>query len=180
MRVLRTALRPYPPDFPCFNQGSYGMELDMGLIRTESDVLTFSQRRSYTNLPTIINTTVTILARQLYDFTFWLNNNVGLWVDLPLAHPFMPNGVKEENVPARILDFTLAEDYGDWGTVTGIVTIQLSPTVFIDNANDTDPFDWIIAGRVPEPSPDWTIARRVTNPATDWVIAGRAPDPGQP
>lgn len=154
------------------------MELDLGLIRTESDVLTNVQRRSYTNLPTIISAAVNIPVNQLYDFTMWLNSNIGLWVDLPLAHPFMVRDRKVETVPARIVNFSLPNSYQVHGNVLGTVTIQLSPTVFIDNANDTDPFDWIVAGRVPTPSSDWLIARTAINPAPNWTIS--SPIPGGP
>lgn len=178
--ITTFAARPYPPDFPCFNRDGYGMELDLGLVRTESDVLTYSQRRSYTNLPTIIVASVTIPAARLYDFTIWLNNNVGLWVDLPLAHPFMTRDKKVEVVPARIIDFAFSNSYNDFGTVSGSATIQLSPTVFIDNSNVNPLWEWLIAGTESNPSLDWTIARRVNNPATDWVIAGGVTHPGAP
>lgn len=176
--ITKFASRPYPVDFPCFNREGYAMELDLGLIRAESDILTNVQRRSYTNLPTMILVSTNIPVAQLYDFSIWLNNNVGVWVDLPLAHPFMTRNRKVEIVPARIIDFTLPNSYQVHGVVVCALTIQLSPTVFIDSRAPEVPWEWIIAGNVPFPSPDWTIARRVTSPATDWIIAGSASNPG--
>lgn len=164
------SVRVYPPGFPCFSREGYSMDLDLGLIRTNSDVLTNTQRRSYTNLPTIITSSITIPVNILYEFTAWLNGAVGLWVDLPLAHPFLTHGNKVEYVPARIIDFIFTNSYQAFGSVNASVTIQLSPTVFIDNSNPEEG-GWVIAGRATSPSSEWMIAGRVNNPAIDWNIA---------
>lgn len=168
------SVHPYPVGFPPFLREGYGMELDMGLIQAQSDILTNTQRRSYTNLPTMIGASVLIPVAKLYDFTNWMNQNIGLWIELPLAHPFMDRNNQFEIVPARILDFTLSNTYQVFGTVGASATIQLSPTVFIEamNAYD-DPYDWIIGGTEPYPSPDWLIGGKPKKLPLDWVIAGR-------
>jgi hypothetical protein len=161
----------YPSEFPCFVRDNYAMDLDLGLIRTNSDVLINNQRRAYTNLPTVISATVVIKAAQLHDFTMWMNENVGIWVELPLTHPFITHGNLVEDVPGRIIDFTFANAYQDFGTILGLVTIQLSPSVFSDNIF-TGGFGWVIAGRVTAPAAEWLLAGRVTNPSGEWTIAG--------
>jgi len=175
--ITSYAVHPYPVEFPCFNREEYGMELDMGLIQAPSDILTNTQRRSYTNLPTMIMASITIPVSKLYDFTNWMNQNIGLWINLPLAHPFMDRNNQVEIVPARILNFVIQTAYQAFGTINASASIQLSPTVFIEamNAYD-DPYDWVIGGTEPYPSPDWLISGRPKKLPSEWMIAGRVVD----
>jgi hypothetical protein len=170
----------YPDDFPLFNSDGYAMDMDMGLIRAQSTTLTSIQRRGYSNLPTMFTATVNVPVLQLFDFTIWLNSNVGLWVNLPLAHPFLKNNQKSEYIPARIVQLSWDSAYVDFAIASAVATIQISPTVFIDNSLESGPYDWYIAGTEGAPSDEWAIAGRAPTPSTDWAIAGGATHPGGP
>lgn len=170
----------YPETFPLFRRDGYGFELDMGLIQAPNDILTNTQRRSYTNLPTIIGASLVLPVAKLYEFTNWVNKNVGLWVELPLAHPFMERNNQIEMVPARILNFVLGTAYQDFGTVGAAFTLQLSPTVFIETLQPGDPYEWVIAGTAPFPSTDWMIGGKPNKLPAEWINAGRPSHPGAP
>lgn len=123
----------YPAHFPCLGQEGYSLALDAGFVRSDGEIALPSQRRSYNNLPTLIDAPFIVGTLQLLQWSWWVNNNVGKWVNFPLAHPFMLLGSKIETVPARILNGQLSKSYQPYGSVRVTLVLQLSPSVFAES-----------------------------------------------
>lgn len=123
----------YPSNFPCFSRDSYGMLIDMGLVRAGGDSVLPTQRREYNNLPTVIQASFTMSVTMLFRWTWWVNQHVGKWVNFPIAHPFMNQGEKKEYAPARILSSDMAHSYRPFNTVDVSLILQLSPSIFAES-----------------------------------------------
>lgn len=134
VRERSLSIYAYPATFPCIGRDGYSLATDLGLVRSESGVVLPKQRRAYNNLPTVINAPFVVNSTQFLEWSWWVNDNVGRWVNFPLAHPFMIQGILIETVPARIVNGSMGKSYMPFGNIAITLQLQLSPSVFAESA----------------------------------------------
>jgi hypothetical protein len=131
---MKRAALSYPANFPCPTTEGYGFEIDMGLVRSggNANVAHTPQRQAYAHLPTVIRAEFSLRAGNLAYWTRWMNDNLGIWFNMPLAHPFLPEGVQKEEIVVRAIADSLEHNFTRHNQTSVSMLFEISPTVYVE------------------------------------------------
>jgi hypothetical protein len=161
----------YPDAFPKPTVQGYGIEVDMGLIRTEFDTGNHRQRRTYKTMPHQFALNFAMSVTQLYAWQNWVNQNAYTWFSLDMMSFLTGNvpGHCSQHLVRFISNLSITPM-----TQTHVqVSVAAEMTDPLGNVIITSDGDWIIGGDPESPSADWVIggepdaaSQDFTNPGT--------------